>query len=271
MRIFLNICYVFMLGASIGWVIEVFFRRFFSAKKWMNPGFLKGPYLPLYGFGLLYLFLISNYLDLHISSVFWNDFLIVIFIGIGMTLLEYIAGMIFIKGLNIKLWDYSGIRGNYKGIICPLFSTMWVLAGAVYYFLLNGIFVRALDFFNNYVFYMEFWIGIVYGVFLIDLVVSTNAAAKLAKAARSSKFVVSYEQYKLSRMRLRKYRENEFLSDNPRVADFIEASKARSAELIGKIVYKDESSHNIHLRKLAAKQLKKSALVSKTGKATAKK
>ena len=33
--------------------IGSFFRRFFSIRKWINPGFLNGPYLPMYGFGAL--------------------------------------------------------------------------------------------------------------------------------------------------------------------------------------------------------------------------
>ena len=49
---------LFVLGSLAGYVLEVFYRRFFSAKKWINPGFCTGPYLPIYGFGLcaLYLF-----------------------------------------------------------------------------------------------------------------------------------------------------------------------------------------------------------------------
>ena len=48
--------FLFFIGSCLGWCMEVFFRRFFSRanpeRKWINPGFLAGPYLPLYGFGL---------------------------------------------------------------------------------------------------------------------------------------------------------------------------------------------------------------------------
>ena len=53
MNFFLILAFLFFVGSSIGWVIELFFRRFFSAKKWINPGFLVGPYLPIYGFGVV--------------------------------------------------------------------------------------------------------------------------------------------------------------------------------------------------------------------------
>ena len=45
--------FMFLLGNVIGYVFEVLFRRFVSAGKWVNPGFMRGPWLPLYGFGLV--------------------------------------------------------------------------------------------------------------------------------------------------------------------------------------------------------------------------
>ncbi|MCR5514667.1 MAG: putative ABC transporter permease [Bacilli bacterium] len=52
---------LFVVGSLIGWVIELLFRRFVSQKKWVNPGFLTGPYLPIYGFDVLVLYGVSNF------------------------------------------------------------------------------------------------------------------------------------------------------------------------------------------------------------------
>ena len=41
--VFFRLTFLYMLGSVGGWVIELFFRRFFSMKKWINPGFLNGP------------------------------------------------------------------------------------------------------------------------------------------------------------------------------------------------------------------------------------
>ena len=102
-----------MVGSVGGWVLELFFRRIFSSKKWINPGFLNGPYLPMYGCGTLLL-----YGACFIPLPRWALVLILI---AALTLLEYITGLVFIKGLKIKLWDYSRQWGNIQGIICPLF------------------------------------------------------------------------------------------------------------------------------------------------------
>ena len=63
MSFFLTIAFLFFIGSIAGWGIEVVFRRFFSSanpeRKWINPGFLSGPYLPLYGFSLIALYLLA--------------------------------------------------------------------------------------------------------------------------------------------------------------------------------------------------------------------
>ena len=124
-KVFSILAFLFMLGSLLGWVLELLFRRFFSAKKWINPGFLTGPYLPIYGFGVSLLFLICSvdYRALF-SFDFWGsqavyDIFVILLIGIAMTLIELIAGLIFIRGMKIRLWDYSDRWGNFKGIICP--------------------------------------------------------------------------------------------------------------------------------------------------------
>ena len=51
MRIVLSFIFIFYIGSTCGWILELFFRRIVHG-KWVNPGFLIGPYLPIYGFGL---------------------------------------------------------------------------------------------------------------------------------------------------------------------------------------------------------------------------
>ena len=52
-----NFLFLFFLGSTVGWIIELFYRKIIHG-RWNNPGFLHGPYLPIYGFGLCLLTLI---------------------------------------------------------------------------------------------------------------------------------------------------------------------------------------------------------------------
>ncbi len=118
--VFIIIAFVFMVFSFLGWVLELFFRRFVSQKKWVNPGFLRGPYLPIYGIGVVtltaYIFLML-FLEESFPSKLLFDSIIVLGIGILMTLIELIGGLIFIKGMNMRLWDYSDRKFNFEGII----------------------------------------------------------------------------------------------------------------------------------------------------------
>ena len=128
MNLFLTLAFLFCIGSILGWVLEVVFRRFFSAHHWVNPGFLIGPYLPLYGSSLCVLYLLAELEPLIAVEQAWlRKLLLFLLMAVAITLLEYVAGVIFIHGMKIKLWDYSDRWGNIGGIICPLFSFFWMV------------------------------------------------------------------------------------------------------------------------------------------------
>ena len=168
---------LFVIGSLIGWVIELFFRRFVSQKKWMNPGFLTGPYLPIYGFGVAVLYGVSN-IPLGISIPVVDIIVRIVIIGVGMTLIEFIAGLIFIKRFGVKLWDYSNRKGNVMGIICPSFSLIWLVVGSLYYFLLNPILVQGISWISENLIYTYF-VGGVMGAMMVDFAYSIHLATKL--------------------------------------------------------------------------------------------
>ena len=168
---------LFVVGSLIGWIIELFFRRFVSQKKWMNPGFLTGPYLPIYGFGVLVLYGVSN-LSLGIPNQVLDVIIHILIIGVGMTLIEFVAGLIFIKGFKVKLWDYSNRKGNIMGIICPSFSLIWLVVGSLYYFLLNPLLVEGISWISENLIYTYF-VGAVVGALAVDFAYSIHLATKL--------------------------------------------------------------------------------------------
>ena len=177
MKYLVIISTLFVIGSLFGWIIELFFRRLVSQKQWVNPGFLTGPYLPIYGFGVVVLYAVSNIpLGIELKAV---DIIVrIIIIGFGMTFIEFIAGLIFIKGLKIKLWDYSDRKGNIMGIICPIFSLVWLVVGSLYYFLLNPVLVEGISWISENLIY-TFFVGGVVGAMVVDLSYSIHLATKL--------------------------------------------------------------------------------------------
>lgn len=196
MSIFLTLAFLFFVGSIIGWGIEVIFRRFYSPgnpeRKWINPGLLTGPYLPLYGFSLCALFLLAHINVSFIENPILQKVVLFILMAIVVTFIEYLAGLIFIKGMKIKLWDYSNNWGNIQGIVCPLFSFFWVILCAVYYFLVHPKIVDWLTWLANHLTF-SFVMGFFYGIFIIDLCYSLQIMAKVKKFAKDNEIVVKYE------------------------------------------------------------------------------
>ena len=153
MNLFLVFAFLFSMGSLMGWVLELFFRRFISTenpeRSWINPGFLVGPYLPLYGFSLCVLYLMAQINIPFIENEILKKIVLFLVMSLAMTLIEYITGYIFIITMKVRLWDYTNNWGNIKGIVCPQFSFYWAVLGAVYYFLIHPHILAALDWLSH--------------------------------------------------------------------------------------------------------------------------
>lgn len=200
MNLFLTLAFLFCMGSVLGWVLELFFRRFISTanpeRKWINPGFCTGPYLPLYGFGLCALYLIALLEKFNfIENAILNKIVLFVAMALFMTFIEYIAGLLALKIVKVRLWDYRSEWGNIQGIICPKFSFFWALLGAFYYFLIHPYILTSLDWLSNNLAF-SFFIGLFFGVFIIDAANSVSLVSKLKKFADENDIIVRYEALK---------------------------------------------------------------------------
>lgn len=175
----------------MGWFLEVFFRRYFGgARKWINPGFLSGPYLPLYGTGLCLLYMISSS-----SIAIW---LKIVLFAIGTTLIEYITGLFFLKYYKLRLWNYSNLKLNVNGVIAPIYTFFWTVLSLFFYYILYPYFYYQIEFIFFHLEYSVF-IGIVLGFMMQDMVDSFGIVNKLKSFAEITDniVIIDYEQLKL--------------------------------------------------------------------------
>ncbi|MFH0857771.1 MAG: putative ABC transporter permease [Candidatus Magasanikbacteria bacterium] len=129
--------FIFLFGSFFGWILELIYRSLIDHHI-VNPGFLSGPFLPIYGFGLVLLTLILNKKKLH-----W--FYKILIFAILATLMECISGWFFQYFYHIRLWDYSDEWGNLNGWICPLFFSYWLVSGFLYYFFLSKAITKKVE------------------------------------------------------------------------------------------------------------------------------
>jgi uncharacterized membrane protein len=109
--------FYFLIYAIIGWLMEVAYAAV-NAGKFVNRGFLNGPYCPIYGFGFLVVkFALGKFED-NILILALGSFLF-------MSLLEFFVGWILEKIFHNRWWDYSGLPFNIGGYVCLKFSLAW--------------------------------------------------------------------------------------------------------------------------------------------------
>lgn len=130
---------IFFTYSIAGWCMEVI-KMFFNPKykKFINRGFLIGPYLPIYGFGVTAItFFLGKYNE-DIPALF---FLSIIVCGI----LEYMTSYIMEKLFNARWWDYSSRKYNINGRVCLETLIPFGIAGTVILHWINPIIVSLFD------------------------------------------------------------------------------------------------------------------------------
>lgn len=197
MNLFLTLAFLFFIGSTAGWVLELFYRHFASMKKgerkWINPGFCTGPYLPIYGCGLCVLFLLAG---LEGCLPWMNKPVLFLLMALSMTAIEYVAGLWCLKRSKIRLWDYSDQWGNIQGIICPKFSLYWAVIGALYYFFIHPRILGALNWLSRNLAF-SFVVGMFFGIFILDFAHSARLVSRLKAFAEENDVIVRYEALKL--------------------------------------------------------------------------
>jgi uncharacterized membrane protein len=105
----------FISFSITGWILEVI-TYFLSTGTYLNCGMFHGPWIPIYGWGGLFIIaMFYKYKDK------FNPVILFLMCGISCSILEYITSWVIEETLNIKWWDYSDMIFNLNGRIC-LFS-----------------------------------------------------------------------------------------------------------------------------------------------------
>ena len=114
---------VFYLYCFLGWCFESTVVSV-QQRHFVNRGFLRGPMLPIYGFGATIL--------LHVSLPLYDKPAALFFASmIAATAFEYVVGVIMEKLFKVKYWDYSTHRFQFQGRICLQSSLCWGFLGLI--------------------------------------------------------------------------------------------------------------------------------------------
>lgn len=109
--------FFFYFYCFMGWIWETCYVSVLKA-KWVNRGFMRGPFLPIYGSGAIVVLIFTLPFRTNPGLVF----------VVGMasaTILEYFTGAAMEQMFHVRYWDYSNQRLNLNGHICVTSSLAW--------------------------------------------------------------------------------------------------------------------------------------------------
>ena len=172
--------YWFFLYGFIGWGVEVVYAAV-KTHKLVNRGFLCGPICPIYGFGMVGLIYSVSLIPMPDSGSM--SAVAIFFIGMILTTaIELVGGWALFKIYHIRWWDYSNMKFNLGGYICPQFSLLWGLGSVLMIKVVHPLLARGSS-------PMPFNIMLIVDVvllvlFVVDVAASTAAAIGLNKYLR---------------------------------------------------------------------------------------
>lgn len=155
--------------------MEISGKMLIQHKKFVNRGFLIGPYCPIYGTGaLLITLLLRKYTE------DWMALFILTVVLCGT--LEYLTSYIMEKLFHARWWDYSQRKFNINGRICLYTMSIFGILGLLIMEVLNPFFIPLIESLQetslNFI-----SIGLAI-VFLVDIVISTNVVSYVGRATK---------------------------------------------------------------------------------------
>lgn len=175
----LDLFIYFSIYSFMGWVMETIYASI-PQRKFINRGFLNGPFTPIYGFGAILIIQSSKWIENMLGNHYIPLLISIIISTFVVTALEFITGFALEKVFNTKWWDYSNEAMNLKGYICLKFSLLW---GILAFLLIQVVHIFIAQFIYLIPVSVKAYIVVILGTyFLIDTYKSVIGMLNLRKA-----------------------------------------------------------------------------------------
>ena len=166
---------LFFIYAIFGWIIETTLVSI-EKRKFVNRGFLIGPYCPIYGFGgLAITILLKNYTK--------DPIVLFLMAVIICGTLEYFTSYIMEKIFKARWWDYSAKKYNINGRICLETVVPFGILGCLVMYVLNPITFKYLNMLSNSM--LNIISAICFTIFITDNIVSYNVISSFTKTVKT--------------------------------------------------------------------------------------
>ena len=154
----------FLLFSILGHLLESFIYLIMDSHNY--SGIMYGPWTPVYGFGIIIIIVIYNFIKKrninNISKVISIFLLSMIFL----TFIEYIGGNLIEYFFHRKFWNYENLRFNIGSYIALEIAFVWGICSLIYIYILKPVTDKMVKKIPNYIFIC------ILVFFIIDFVVT---------------------------------------------------------------------------------------------------
>lgn len=157
-----NYFLLFIIYSFIGWIVELI-NVLIIEHKIVDRGFLIGPYLPIYGFGALFIITFLSKYKSDLITLFCMSTIIC-------ATLEYITSFIMEKLFHARWWDYSSNKFNINGRICLETASLFGIGGCIIIYIIQPVLDSIILFFNPL--FLNIVAIVLAVIFVADLLVS---------------------------------------------------------------------------------------------------
>ncbi len=172
-----NYIVLFFIYSFLGWLMETVGDTI-RKKRFVNRGFLIGPYCPIYGAGVL---LITLLLRKYKEDIFITFFMSLLICGT----LEYMTSYVMEKIFKARWWDYSERRFNINGRICLETLIPFGIAGMFIIYIANPFFLKYINLLPDIA--VHIFSVVFLTLYIIDMIVSLRIILNLKQMSRELK------------------------------------------------------------------------------------
>lgn len=159
---------LFVFYSFLGWLMEV--TGYVRHKKFVNRGFLIGPYCPIYGYGAISMTLLLK--------GYANDPIVLFVMAIVIcSILEYTTSFVMEKLFKIRWWDYSNRKFNINGRICLETMIPFGILGCLMIYFVNPFIFAIIDMIPSNL--INIIAVILFIIYLVDNAVSITIISNL--------------------------------------------------------------------------------------------
>ena len=153
---------LFFIYSLAGWLIEMI-PATIREKKFVDRGFLVGPYCPIYGYGAI---LITLLLGKYKSDPITLFIMTIVLCGT----LEYLTSYFMEKIFKARWWDYSKRKFNLNGRVCLGTLLPFGIFGMILMYIANPFFIEKIQQISPMWTDILFWSLLI--IYIIDNIVS---------------------------------------------------------------------------------------------------